>query len=241
MGIGVLDPDDGAVPAGERERVRRCNARSLAAIAAVRADSEAEPWLGKDSPELGVLTRIIPPPTPDLVRYASERPSILAIQSIITCSSSVQAGEQIHWPALSRSLRGKTSTHIEARIANARRVELAKHAFVGADCREVRHELWVLPVRDSWDGRQVCSSAIAVRVHAPGMMRDWKSAAIFSNGSPSVGAASTGLRTRSVWLVTERHTRESLQKVPGLHIRFDWSILNRLIIIADRIDRGVTC
>jgi hypothetical protein len=52
------------------------------------------------------------------------------------------------------SLRGKTSTHIEARIADAGRVELAKHAFVRADCRKVRHELWVLPMSYAWNGDQ---------------------------------------------------------------------------------------
>ena len=43
-----------------------------------------------------------------------------------------------------------TETYVEARVAHARRIELTKDAFKGADGREIGEEFSMLPMSDAW-------------------------------------------------------------------------------------------
>ena len=88
---------------------------------------------------------MIPPPFFELFKNSVESPNNLAHMSTVTCSSSVQAGEHIHWPVI--SVRPITHPYIETWVGHGASVHLPYHAL---ECRyrgEVSRKLWMLPMR----------------------------------------------------------------------------------------------
>ena len=100
---------------------------------------------------------MIPPPSLELIQKVSESPRSLAIQSSITCSSSVHAGEHIHYISCDErgGLEGLQepfkmhATHVEAWIAHASREKFPKHALETADAWKIGEESTMLPMGDT--------------------------------------------------------------------------------------------
>ena len=103
---------------------------------------------------------MIPPPSLELVKKGSAKPKSFAIQSKVTCSSSVHAGEHSHYNCNWRMSRnphtafltstGNPGTHVETWVTDTRRVKLSEHTLKSAYSREIGKELTMLPMSDSW-------------------------------------------------------------------------------------------
>lgn len=169
---------------------------------------------------------MMPPPSPCLVRKVSPSPRMRTIQSMTTCSSSVQAGEQIHYSVSTISLQlianrdpePWLATYVEARVADARGVQLAEHALERANGGKVRKESAMLPVGDTFPS--ACSPA-------SGLTRQDQRLKVCSDGLER-------------FAVNRRRLRQGLDEVPRLDLGFDWAAGQSLVVRADGVHGGIS-